>query len=145
LFIKQVTVFVENKSGKLSDIIDILDVNKIDIKALSIADTKDYGLLRMIVDKPKKAFDVLKEKGYIVKNHDVIAISVDDRPGGLTNVLHLLKDHNIEIMYMYAFVSSIKDSKASVMLRIEDIDQAVEILNNNGIELISKNDIQLEE
>jgi len=142
MFIKQVTVFIENESGKLSEVLDILNEFKIDIRALSIADTKDYGLLRMIVDKPFVAEKALKEKGYIVKVHDVIAIRINNEPGGLLKALHLLKEYKIDVMYLYAFVSEGNKEKASVMLKVSDRVKALEIFKENGISFINGEEIQ---
>ena len=95
MFIKQVSIFVENKSGKLYDVIRLLGENNIDISALSIADTSDYGILRLIVDKPKKAVDILRENDIVVRIDDVIALSVANTPGGLIKALSLLEKENI--------------------------------------------------
>ena len=117
MLLKQVSVFVENKSGKLFEILKLLGDNNIDISALSIADTTDYGILRLVLNKPKKAVEILKENNFIVKIHDVIAIRIDNKPGGLVSALDLLRSNNIEISYLYAFVASLGNS-ASVMLMV---------------------------
>ena len=141
MFIKQVSVFVENESGKLSECLDILGENKIDIRALSIADTKDFGILRLIVDKPNEAKDLLKAKNYVVKVNDVVAIRISNEPGGLMKALHILKDSNIQIEYLYAFVGDSKES-ASVMLKVSDNEKTIELLKNNNIEFIEAEEIQ---
>ena len=143
MLLKQVSVFVENKSGKLFEILKLLGDNNIDISALSIADTTDYGILRLVLNKPKKAVEILKENNFIVKIHDVIAIRIDNKPGGLVSALDLLRSNNIEISYLYAFVASLGNS-ASVMLKVDDLEKARELFKDNGIEMIKAEDIQEE-
>ncbi|MBQ7276593.1 MAG: hypothetical protein IJS58_05010 [Bacilli bacterium] len=143
MLLKQVSVFVENKSGKLFEILKLLGDNNIDISALSIADTTDYGILRLVLNKPKKAVEILKENNFIVKIHDVIAIRIDNKPGGLVSALDLLRSNNIEISYLYAFVASLGNS-ASVMLKVDDLEKARKLFKDNGIEMIKAEDIQEE-
>lgn len=143
MLLKQVSIFVENKSGKLFDVLKLLGDNKIDISALSIADTTDYGILRLIVNKPKYAASILKENNFIVKIHDVIAIRIDNKPGGLVNALELLRNNGIEISYLYAFVASLGNS-ASVMLKVDDLEKARKLFKDNGIEMLKAEDIQEE-
>lgn len=143
MLLKQVSVFVENKSGKLFEILKLLGDNNIDISALSIADTTDYGILRLVLNKPNKAVEILKENNFIVKIHDVIAIRIDNKPGGLVSALDLLRSNNIEISYLYAFVASLGNS-ASVMLKVDELEKARELFKDNGIEMIKAEDIQEE-
>lgn len=143
MLLKQVSVFVENKSGKLFEILKLLGDNNIDISALSIADTTDYGILRLVLNKPNKAVEILKENNFIVKIHDVIAIRIDNKPGGLVSALDLLRSNNIEISYLYAFVASLGNS-ASVMLKVDDLEKARKLFKDNGIEMIKAEDIQEE-
>ncbi len=143
MFIKQVSIFVENKHGKVSEIIDLLGKNDIDINALSIADTIDYGVLRLVVNKPNTACKILKENNYVVKVNDVIGISIDNKPGGLSKALNLLKEKNVDIQYLYAFLGGNKNS-ASVMLKVENLDEALDIFTKNDIELLNAKDIQIE-
>ena len=96
MFIKQVSVFIENQPGALSEVLDILAENDINMSALSVADTADFGILRLIVSNPDEAKKILREKGYIVKLTDVIAVGIEDRPGGLSKPLKLLKENDIE-------------------------------------------------
>ena len=116
MFIKQLSIFVENKPGRLVAILDTLAENGIDISALSIADTADYGVARMIVSNPELAVACLKEIGVFVKLTDVFAVTIDDSPGGLTKSLHKITDEGIEISYMYAFVGKIS-GKAIMVLK----------------------------
>ena len=132
MIIKQISIFVENKSGRLAEITDIIAKNNINMRALSIADTSNYGILRIIVDDPNKVEKVLKENGVTVSVTSVISICVEDRPGGLAEILKLLAAENIDIKYMYAFVSKQDGNKAYVIMRIEKDFKAMEILQNAG-------------
>ncbi|NLM76031.1 MAG: acetolactate synthase [Clostridiaceae bacterium] len=135
MLVKQVSVFLENKFGRLADVSRILGENSIDIRALSIADTTEYGILRIIVDKPDYAVQVLKEKGFSVRTTEVIAVSVADKPGGLLQTLEVLKNAGIPIEYMYAFIGNIEQDKAIVILRVDDTQKAVRTLQENNIEI----------
>ncbi len=141
MFIKQVSIFVENKSGKLYDVIRLLGENNIDISALSIADTSDYGILRLIVDKPKKAVDILRDNDIVVRIDDVIALSVANTPGGLIKALGLLEKEDVDVNYLYAFVGK-SGNDASVMLKVSDLNKAEEIFKKNNVALIDANEVQ---
>lgn len=132
--IKQLSVFLENKKGRLWKSLNTLKNENIDIRALSIADTSDFGILRMIVSDPVKAQEVL-EKEFAVSLADVLAIEVDDQPGGLESALELLNDNNLNVEYIYAFVEK-KTSKALVVLRTEDNDLSLKLLKDNGFSVI---------
>ena len=138
--VNQLSVFVENKQGCLSEITSILQQNQVDIRALSIADTTHFGILRLIVDKPAQAETALKEAGFTVSLTPVIAIGVADRPGGLAEALALLRDGGISVEYMYAFVSRKKDS-AFVILRVDDNGKAVELMKNGGFSVLQEAEI----
>ncbi|MEG0894543.1 MAG: ACT domain-containing protein [Oscillospiraceae bacterium] len=140
MIIKQLSVFVENKRGRLAEITRILGDNSIDIRALSIADTKDFGILRIIVNDPDKAETILKEKGFTVALTKVICIGIKDKPGGLANAMGVLQSKEISVEYMYAFVSRCEDD-AYVILRVEDNQKAIDILSENGFKIMSHNDI----
>ena len=141
MFVKQVSVFLENKSGRLAEVSRILGDNSIDIRALSIADTTEYGILRIIVNNPDTAVKVLKEKGLSVKTTEVIAVSVADKPGGLLETLECLKEANIPIEYMYAFIGNIKSGQAIVILRVDDTQKAIKALQEGGIEIYPSSQI----
>ena len=132
MFIKQLSIFVENKVGRLQSIIDALGENDVNISALSIADTTDFGILRIIVDNPDKAKLVLKGMGVISKTTDVIAVYIDDRTGGLASVLNVVTDAGISIEYMYAFIGK-AEGKAWTVLRVDDIEGATEVFKEHGI------------
>jgi len=102
--ITQISVFIENKSGRLYEICDLLGRNNLNIRALSLADTSDFGILRLIMSDPEKAYRLLKENEFTVGKTDVIAVEVPDVPGGLASVLKVLSDNNVNVEYMYAFV-----------------------------------------
>ena len=128
MLIKQVSVFIENKVGNLEEVIDAIAENDIEIYALSLADTTDFGILRMIVSDPDKAKAVLKEKGLIVKRTEVIAVTVEDKPGGLTKTLDKMRDNEINIEYMYAFIGK-NEKGATVVMKVDKPDEAVKILS----------------
>lgn len=138
--VKQISVFLENKSGRLADVTRVLADNDINIRALSIADTNDFGILRLIVNSPEKAWKVLKEKGFTVSETEIIAVRIPDRPGGLAGILNILEQNRINIEYMYAFVGK-SGTDAVVVIRIENIDRAIELLQKEGIALLSGKEI----
>lgn len=138
--VKQLSVFVENKFGRLSDVTELLSENNIDISALSMAETQDYGILRMIVDNPRLAAKILSENGIIVKATDVIAIAVDDKSGGLNAALQVMKNAGISVEYMYAFVGKSK-GQALVVLKVSNCEKAIEAFNSENIKLIPESEI----
>ncbi|MBO5733616.1 MAG: acetolactate synthase [Clostridia bacterium] len=140
MFIKQLSIFVENKFGRLEAILDCLSQNNINLKALSLADTADYGVLRVIVDDAEKAKKVLNEAGVIAKLTDVVAVYIDDRSGGLASVLSILKNAQISIEYMYAFLGR-TEGKALMVLKAEDEAKTQKVLAENNISMASQNEI----
>ena len=140
MFIKQVSIFIENKSGKIADVIGVLGDNGIDISALSIADTTDFGIVRLITSDAEKSVKVLKEYGAIVKVTEVIGVGVSDTPGGLAKVLRLLKESGVEIDYMYAFVGK-SDKGALGVMKVSEPQKAAECFEKNNITTISAGDI----
>lgn len=139
--IKQLSVFVENKPGRLSEITDVLFQNGIDIRALSIADTTNFGILRLIVTTPDLAEKVLKEAGFTVSQTDVIAIGVSDEPGGLNSALHHLAGENVAVEYIYAFVSRTSKT-AYVILSVNDCETALACLKKNNVPILGAKDIE---
>mgnify|MGYP001166931798 CR=1 FL=1 len=133
--VKQISVFLENKSGRLAKVTRILGDNRINIRALSIADTTDYGILRLIVSEPAKALSVLKAEGFTVRETEVIAVEVPDQPGGLAGVLEEIQAKGVNIEYMYAFVGKSLEN-AIVIFRVEEIDQAIALLKNTQVKLL---------
>ncbi|MDO4517261.1 MAG: hypothetical protein Q4C76_09115 [Bacillota bacterium] len=140
MLIKQISVFVENVPGQLSEVSKILGDNSIDMSALSLADTTEFGILRLIVNDPEKACDVLRAQNYIVKQNYVVAAVVDDRPGGLTGVLDILAAANVAVEYMYAFVGS-RDGHAVVVIRPDNAEAALKALDENHISTLDPKDI----
>lgn len=138
--ISQLSVFVENKQGSMSGIAEALAEANIDIRALTIADTTDFGILRLIVRDPESAKKMLQEKDFVVTVNQVIGVEVPDRVGGLAKVLRILDDALINIEYMYDFLA-IKEEKAYIIIRVENNAKTVEILEKNGIRCISDEDI----
>lgn len=139
-FVKQISIFVENKYGRLSEIISAIGNNGIDISALSIADTTDFGILRMIVNDPEKACEVLKEAGVAVKMTDVIALAIEDVPGGLARELEKLKEAEINIEYMYAFIGKSADG-AMVIIRVDNPEHAMEVLKGSTVHIVDPADV----
>ncbi len=138
--VNQLSVFVENKPGRLSEITSILQQQNVDIRALSVADTTHFGILRLIVDKPSQAETALKEAGFTVSLTKVIAIGVSDRPGGLAEALAVLSGGGISVEYMYAFISR-EEKTAYVILRVDDIDKAVGLIQKSSIPLLTEDEI----
>ncbi|MFZ5647736.1 MAG: ACT domain-containing protein [Bacillota bacterium] len=138
--IKQISVFLENKSGRLAKVTRVLGENSLNIRALSIADTTDFGILRLIVNDPDTAYKVLKEAGFSVNSTDVIAVEIPDVPGGLAAPLECLRDSCINIEYLYAFLT--RASKAAlVVFRVEQIDEAIKVLQDKGIKILNGSEV----
>ncbi|HBT46591.1 MAG TPA: amino acid-binding protein [Peptococcaceae bacterium] len=133
--IKQLSVFLENKSGRLAAVTRLLASKGINIRALSIADTSDFGILRLIVNDPEAAYRALKEGGFTVSLTEVLGVEMPDRPGGLSSVLTHLEEAGINIEYLYAFLGK-GENGALVILRVEDLDKAIEILSAKGVQLV---------
>jgi len=138
--VEQLSVFVENKPGKLVEALEALARTGIDLRALSLADTSDCGILRSIVDKPETALEILTKAGFLVKSNEVIAVVIGDKPGGLAYVVRTLSDEGIDIEYTYAFVAHSRDN-AYVIIRVGDNDAASKILTKNGITLLTKKEM----
>jgi len=140
MYIKQISIFIENTPGRLHAVTKILRDHDIDIRALSLSDTNDFGILRLIVADPDEACRILKENGCTVRQTDVLAIGLKDQPGGLDTAVQVLAAHQINIEYLYAFVSRYHDT-AYVIMRVEDNERAVAALSAAGIPLVQPEDI----
>lgn len=138
--ITQISVFLENKKGRLYDAIRILGQKGIDIKTLTIAENENFGILRMIVDRPEESLQVLHVHNFVASITDIVAVEVADHPGGLAQVLKVLDENKINIEYMYAFVEKRAD-KAILVFRFDDLDKAIAVLTENGIRVVGKKDI----
>lgn len=138
--IKQLTVFVQNRKGTVVSVTDILSENNVNIRALSIAETEDFGILRLIVNDEKTAEKVLTENGYLIKTIDVLGVKIGDEPGKLNSALKVLDEANINIEYMYAFMAR-TEKHAYVVLRVEENEEAEAVLTNAGFKMINNADI----
>lgn len=141
MFVKQISVFLENRAGSLAGVTRLLGENGFDLMSLSIADTTDFGILRGIVADFKTAQAVLMEAGYSVKVSDVLCVSIPDHPGALATVLSILSDHGIGVEYLYSFFRSHGDH-ALVILRVNEPEEAVKALHGAGIRMLSQEDLQ---
>ena len=140
MFIKQLSVFVEHKKGKLAEIISALGDGGVDVCALSIADATDFGVLRLIVNDTDLATSVLNKLGIIFKINRVIGVAIDDTPGGLAGVLEIIKDNDISVEYLYAFVGRSKKG-AVVVLRTNDNEKALATLNSAGVTILNDDEV----
>jgi hypothetical protein len=138
--ITQISVFIENESGRLHEVTNLLGVNNISIRALSLADTSDFGILRLIVNDPEKAYSLLKGNEFTVGRTDVLAVEVPDVPGGLAAVLGVLSKNSINVEYMYALVERSKDC-AVMIFRFDETEKAITALQENGYKLMEGSQI----
>ena len=137
---KQLSVFLENKAGRLATVTRVLGEAGINIRALSIADTSDFGILRIIVNDPQKAYAILKDAGFTVSETEVIGVRVKDIPGGLAAVLEKMSDANLNIAYMYAFLGT-SENDALVIFKIEDNKKARIAFKESGIQVIEEQEL----
>ena len=140
MLIKQMSVFVENTTGRLAELTRILAEHGIDIKASTIADTVDFGILRCIVPNPEEATRILTEAGFTASITEVIAVSIEDKPGGFHKVLQILADNDIAVDYIYSAIQA-KDDKAIIMIRVEEQEKAIRVFPSNGIKLFSMSEL----
>jgi len=138
MIIKQLSVFLENKSGRLTEVTEALALANINISAFSVADTADYGVLRLIVNKPEEAEKILKRKNFSVDITSVIGLVVPHEPGGLHRALKILSSEGIDVVYMYAFALS---NRATVILRTDAPEQTISVLEHHKMELVKASDI----
>ncbi len=139
--VEQISIFLENKSGRLAEVTDILAKNGINLRALSLADTADFGIFRLIVNDPEKTTQVLKENGFTVGKTEVVAVEVPDRPGGLAGILATLRGQGINVEYMYAFVQK-NEGNAILIFRFDEIEKAISTLRKAGVRILSGNEVQ---
>lgn len=132
---QQLSIFVENRAGRLAEIIALLAGASINIRALSLADTSDFGILRMVVDKQEEAAALLKEKGFTIGRAAVVAVEMPDRPGSLAGILSLLSKNGINVEYMYAS-ARLRLDQAVMIFRFDKIDEAIAALQANGLAII---------
>ncbi|MEG0157168.1 MAG: acetolactate synthase [Anaerovoracaceae bacterium] len=140
MFIKQISVFLENTTGRLEEFTKILEEYKIDMKALSIADTEEFGILRCIVEEPEAATTILKENGFTASITEVLAVEMEDIPGGLHRILHVLAKEDIAVEYVYSIIRS-KQKNGVIVIKVEDPRIAGEVLQAAGINLYCQKDL----
>ena len=137
---KQLSIFLENRKGRMKKALDVLEKGGVNIRALSIEDTSDFGILRLIVPEPEKTKKLLENNSFIVKIGEVIAVRMPDKPGGLGVILGILDENDINLEYLYAFVED-KDEMAIVLLHPENIDAGIKALKTGGAEIVSSKEI----
>lgn len=133
--VEQISIFLENKSGRLAEVTSVLSKAGINIRALSLADTADFGILRLIVDKTDRAKEVLKQNNFAVSKTEVIGVEVPDRPGGLAEILGVLQAGGVNVEYMYAFVQHSGDN-AIIIFRFDELDKAIQTLTGGGVHVL---------
>ena len=133
--VTQISIFIENKSGRLAEVSRLLGEKGVNIRALSLADTTDFGILRLIVDNTELARQTLKEGGFTVSKTEVVAVEVPDRPGGLSSILKVLDTASVNVEYMYAFVER-SAGNAVIIFRFDDVDAAIKVLREKGITVL---------
>ncbi|HEQ60662.1 MAG TPA: ACT domain-containing protein [Firmicutes bacterium] len=138
--LRQISIFLENRKGRLAEVARTLGNSGINIRALSLADTSDFGILRLIVNNVDAALGVLKDNGYTVRDTEVIAVEVDDRPGGLAEVLAVLAKSDLNVEYMYAFVEK-SQNKAVLVFRFEDLPKAIDALQKGKIRVLTGEEV----
>lgn len=137
--IQQLSIFIENKTGRLSAVTETLGNNHINIRAMSASDTIDFGILRLIVDQPELALEKLREAGFTATITKTIAIGISDEPGALGKAMELIRDNDLSVEYLYAFTN--QKNLAYVILRLNDNQKAIDVLSQNGVHVITQEDI----
>lgn len=138
--VKQVSIFLENRAGRLAEVTSLLAKNKFNIRALSVADTSDFGILRLILNEPDSAVKTLKGAGYTVSTTDVVAVEVLDEPGGLAAILALFDENQINVEYMYAFLGH-SSGKAVMIFRFDDNQKVLEKLKGKPVRMVAENEL----
>ncbi len=138
--VEQISIFLENKSGRLAEVAGVLADAGVNIRALSLADTTDFGILRLIVNDTEKAKQVLKENGFTVGKTEVLAVEVQDRPGGLAAILNTMRDAGINVEYMYAFVQK-SGGNAIIIFRFDELEKAISALQKAEIRILKGEDV----
>ena len=139
--ITQISVFLENRKGRLSEVCSMLGQADVNIRALTIAETESFGVLRMVVDKPSEAADLFRKNGITANLTDVVAAEVPDKPGGLAAVLKTLSDHDVNVEYMYGFVEK-NSENALLVFRFDNPELAAQVLRENGLRVIDEKGVQ---
>ena len=134
--VHQISVFLENKSGRLAEVTMLLGKGGVNLRAITIADTADFGILRLIVDDQDKALKLLRDAGFTAKVTEVYAIEIEDKPGGLARVMQTFEENNLNIEYLYATLEKNKDN-AIVIFRVEDLEKAGKIIEENNLQTLA--------
>ena len=138
--IKQLSIFIENKEGRLRNALEVLAKANINIRGLSIADNEKHGIIRLIVDDVEKANDALKSANFIVKETEVIVVGVPDKPNGLNSTLELLENNNINVEYIYSFLAN-EEKEAVIVMKLDKPEEGLKVLEDEGINILTKEDI----
>ena len=138
--IKQLSIFLQNRMGSLSKPLEVLSDADVNIRAMCMADTSEFGILRLVVDNPLKGKEALEKSNFLVKITDIIGVEMNDTPGGLTTVLKIIKDHEIDLEYLYAF-SHDKAGKAILLLHADDLNNLISALQENDIVIVSSDEV----
>lgn len=133
--VKQLSVFIENKAGRVSEITDVLGTHDVNIRGFSVSDTADYGIVRLIVDLPERGKEALESAGFTVKVSDVICLNLPDHPGGLASVLKVVAEAGVNIEYVYSLISTY------VVINVADIDRSLSLLKGQPVELVTQEQI----
>lgn len=133
--VKQLSVFIENKTGRVSEVSEVLGAAGVNIRGFSVSDTADYGIVRLVVDDPEAAQKVLGDAGFTVKVSDVICMNLPDRPGGLAEILKIVSDAGVNIEYVYSLISTY------AVINVADIDRALALLKDKPVQLVSQEEI----
>jgi len=139
--IKQISIFAENKPGRMAGVAKALGDAGVNIRALTIAEAGDFGVIRMVVDDTERGYTALREKGFMVSETDVLAVEIKDVPGGLYEIVNSLGMNNINVEYAYAFVTA-KAERAMLILRVDDVKRAAEVLSEAGVRVATKGEVQ---
>ena len=138
--IKQLSIFLQNKMGSLAKPLEVLTVADVNIRAMCMADTSEFGILRLVVDDPEKGKEALEQNNFLVKMTEIIGVEMNDTPGGLTSVLKTIRDNNIDLEYLYAFTHD-KADKAILLLHADDIEKLIEVLQNSNITIVPSEEV----
>lgn len=135
MLVKQISIFIPNRKGTLAKLTETLKENGIDIRAISVFDTTEFGILRLVVDEPDRTLEILKKEGFVAKVSHVIAVEPDDKPGSLDEIFHILAENDINIEYIYSYVMRLRELPY-IVLKTSDMERAIEVLKDHNIRVI---------
>ena len=138
--IKQLSIFLQNRMGSLSKPLEVLTDAEVNIRAMCMADTSEFGILRLVVDNPEKGKEALEEHNFLVKITEIIGVEMNDEPGGLTDVLKIIKENEIDLEYLYAFTHE-KEGKAILLLHSDEIDKLISVLEKNNTTIVPADEV----